>query len=106
MITAINSDDGVLTSILMGATSLGSQLADNYDRPGYRHDDGSVRTVKNQHRKQKFVVRHACMVLKNEAWVTNAGGSVGSICESPKELPTQAILVQQLKCSHTDKTSG
>lgn len=34
-------------SILMDATSLGSQLADKYDRPRYYHDS-SIRTVKNQ----------------------------------------------------------
>lgn len=48
MITAISGDDGVLMSILMSATSLGSQLADNYDRPWYYHNDSSVSTVMNQ----------------------------------------------------------
>lgn len=45
MITAINGDDGVLMSILMSATSLSSQLADNYDRPQYYHNDSSISTV-------------------------------------------------------------
>lgn len=48
MIIAISGDDGVLMSILMSATSLGSQLADNYDRPWYYHNDSSVSTVMNQ----------------------------------------------------------
>jgi len=42
VITAISGDDGVLMSILASATSLGSQLADNYDRPRYYHNDSSI----------------------------------------------------------------
>lgn len=42
VITAINGDDGVLMSTLTSATSLGSQLADNYDSPQYYHNDSST----------------------------------------------------------------
>lgn len=47
MITAINGYDGALMSILTSATSLGSQLADNYDGPQYYHNDSSVSRVKH-----------------------------------------------------------
>lgn len=56
MITAISGDDGVLMSILMSTTSLGSQLADNYDRPRYYHNDSSVSAVKHQHWMLTFSV--------------------------------------------------
>lgn len=45
VITVINGDDGVLMSTLEGATSLSSQLADNYDRPQYYHNDSSTSRV-------------------------------------------------------------
>lgn len=43
VITAISGDDGVLMSTLTSATSLGSQLADNYERPQSYHNDSSMR---------------------------------------------------------------
>lgn len=49
VITAINGDDGVLMSILMSATSLGSQLADNYDRPQYHYNESSTVPAQSKH---------------------------------------------------------
>lgn len=62
VITAIIGDDGVLMSILMSATSSGSQLADNYDRPQYYHNDGSISTVKNHHWMLKVVYISKCLL--------------------------------------------
>ena len=75
VITAISGDDGILMSILMNATSLGSQLADNYDRPQYYHNGGSISSVRNQNAEEctplcllphrmlelKINMRHICI---------------------------------------------
>lgn len=57
VIKAIRDDDEVLMSILMDASSLGSQLPDKYDRPQYYHNDSSIYTVKNQTAEAFYGIR-------------------------------------------------
>lgn len=60
-ITAIHGADGVLMSTQMSTTSLGSQLADHYDRPQYYHNHNSISRVENQRWTPPRVFMYLCL---------------------------------------------